>query len=294
MSHALRTTLLLGGFWLLVFMIGFYQVRFRMKAQEEKLLKKEQQVREELETDETLVSNIPAITQELEDTEQQWIHRTKIIPRTQTAHGTYDYLDRILKRHKTTLNFDFVAKGQRDSADVHYADYQITGEARFLDLYQFIWYLEYLPRYIQINSIDLAETNPEDNKTSPGKRWVHFTIDMTSLAADREGFDAIQQTVNVKPSNWAYDPFGLPRESKPKIPANTRGLPNIFSSTLRAITPNQVYLVDQKGALRVLSLGDEVYLGKLVDIIPDENRAIFDLNQLYPPRRVPLEVNTGQ
>jgi hypothetical protein len=265
-----------------------------MKAQEEALKKQKQQLADELELDETLVSNLPAVMQELQNATEQWSRRTKTIPRSHSAHGTYDYLDQILKRSKTTLNFDFVAKETRDSADVHFADYLITGEARFRDLYQFIWYIEYQPRYLRINSVELVETNPEQGGLSADKRWVRFTLNLTSLATDREGFDEINWAVDLKPSGYQYDPFVLPRESKPKIPPNTRGLPNVFSSRLRAITPTQAYLIDQNGALKVLSLGDEVYLGKLVDIIPDENRAIFDLNQLYPPRRVPLEVNTGQ
>jgi hypothetical protein len=67
-------------------------------------------------------------------------------------------------------------------------------------------------------------------------------------------------------------------------------LPNVFESKLRAMTPTQIYLTDQKGELKVLQLGDEVYLGHLVDILPDENRAVFDLNQLLPPRQVSLQI----
>ena len=93
---------------------------------------------------------------------------------------------------------------------------------------------------------------------------------------------------------YAHDPFKPPTKTKRKIPANKRGLPNVFSSTLRALTPTQVYLIDQRGELKILGLGDEVYLGKLVDIRPDDNRAVFKLDQMYPPRTIPLVLNTDK
>ncbi len=294
MSYALRTTLILGGFWLLVFLVGLYQVNFRMAGKEEELLKKEQIVREELELNETLVASLPAIQEELDQSISDWENRKKLIPRHETSHGTYRYIDQILSRQKTTLDFDYMAKDVRDSAGVLYSDYEISGEARFIDLYRFIWYIEHLPRYLKLNSMELLETRIEGRESATKEKWVKFNIDLTALSADREGFDEIEYAVDINPTVKRHDPFSPPRKSKPKIPPNTRGLPNVFSSTLRALTPTQAYLIDQNGELKILALGDEVYLGKLIDIIPDKNEAVFDLRQIYPPRRVSLVVDTGK
>jgi len=48
--------------------------------------------------------------------------------------------------------------------------------------------------------------------------------------------------------------------------------------------------VDQKGELKVMNLGDEVYLGRLVDILPDNNQAVFLLDKLEPPQTVSLKI----
>lgn len=293
MSYALRTTLLLGAFWLLVFLGGVYQVHFRMRSSEEELQKNERTVREELDLNEALVISLPTVQEELKNAKLEWETRHKLIPRRESAHETYDYLDKILTRQKTTLNFDFIAKESRDSSGVRFSDYNISGEARFIDLYRFIWYLEHLPRYVRINSMELLETKVESQESAPHMRWVKFNILITALSADREGFDEVQFAFNAAPLQESYDPFMPPVKAVQKIPPNTRGLPNVFSSILRALTPTQAYLIDQNGELKILSLGDEVYLGKLVDIIPDQRKAVFDLNQLYPPRRVPLEIGTG-
>lgn len=294
MSYALRTTLLLGAFWLLVFLVGVYQVHIRMRTDEENLTENEKDVREELELSESLVASLPAIEDELEEIKYAWEHRRKAITKSETSHETYDYLDQILTRRQTTLNFDYASVDERDSSGIHISDYDINGEARFIDLYRFIWYIEHLPRYLRLNSMEMTENSHDAQKTTTSERWVKFRISLTALSADRPGFDAVQYAVEINPPGSSYDPFVPPQKATPKIPPNTRGLPNVFESSLRALTPTQAYLIDQKGELKILALGDEVYLGKLVDILPDENRAIFDLNQLYPPRRVPLVVNTGK
>ncbi len=294
MSHTLRTTLLLGGFWLLIFLGVGYQVHFRMLDQEKELLIEERNIREDLELKEILVSSMGAIQNELAEMETEWDSRHKIIPASETAHTTYEYLDNIVRKNRTTLNFDFLAKEKRDSSGVHFSDYVITGEARFADLYSFIWYIEQLPRYLHITSMELFETNLDEKQSTTSKRWVKFTINLSAVSADREGFSEIERVSDIQPIAASYDPFRIPQVAKQKIPRNKLGLVNVFSSTLRALTPEQAYLIDQNGALKVLNLGAKVYLGKLVDIIPDENRVIFDLYELYPPRRVPLVIKQGK
>lgn len=294
MSYALRNTLLLGAFWLLIILGGVYQVHYRMKATEEELVAREKVVSEELELNEALVASLSDIEQELAEVQYRWDHRKKVIPEAETSHETYAYLDEILSRKKTTLNFDYAAIEMRDSSGIHFADYQIIGEARYIDLYRFIYYLEHLPRYLQINSIAMEENYQDTKNKNPNNRWVKFTLYVTAISADRPGFDELQYAADVKAPGSGYDPFRPQKRKRQKIPPNTRGLPNVFKSNLRAISATQAYLVDQNGKLKILSLGDEVYLGHLVDIIPEQNRAVFDLNQLIPPRKVPLTVKTGK
>ncbi|MCX6640058.1 MAG: hypothetical protein NTW14_06195 [bacterium] len=290
MSHALRTTILLGAFWLLVFLTGIYFVHFRTKNVQEKLVKEEKVAVEELDLSENLVSGLPVIKAEVKSALYRWEHRDKVIPKISSYHETYNYLDQILKREPTTLNYDFAAQEESDSNGVHYSNYTLVGEAEFLDLYHFIWYVEHLPRYMRINSLDLTEAIKETETEDATQRWVKFTLALTALSADRPGFDAVQYAVDINMPHENYDPFAPARKEVHQIPPNVDGLPNVFDSKLRALTPNQVYLVDQNGELKILNLGDDVYLGRLVDILPDSNRAIFDLDLLFPPRRVSLDI----
>jgi len=292
--NALRTTLILGAFWLLVFLAGTYQVHFRMSDKQKDLQAKEDKVKEELQQNEELVASMSTVQTELENVKNLWIYRRKAIPRHETSHETYNYLDQILARQQsTTLNFDYLAAEVADTLGVRSANYQVSGEAKFVDLYRFIWYIEHLPRYLRINSLQLAQRKlekTEEEGSADDRQWVQFEMNITALSADREGFDEVQYATEETAPADSYDPFAPPTKPRAVVPANVLGLPNVFESTLRAMTPTQVYLTDQSGDLKVLGLGDEVYLGRLIDIIPDENRAVFDLDQLSPPRQVSLQI----
>jgi Tfp pilus assembly protein PilO len=294
MSYALRNTILLGAFWLLIILAGVYQVHFRMKTTEEELVAREKVVSEELELDQALVASLPDIERELAEVQYRWDHREKVIPASETSHETYAYLDEILSRYKTTLNFDYAAVEERDSVGIRFADYQVVGEARYLDLHRFIYYLEHLPRYLQINDLSMEESYPESKSKKSNSRWVKFVLNMTAISADRPGFDQLNYAADVQPPQAIHDPFRPLRSKRYTIPPNTRGLINIYKSNLRALTATQAYIVDQNGKLKILNLGDEVYLGRLVDIIPESNRAIFNLTKLHPPRKVPLVIQTGK
>jgi len=294
MSYALRTTVLLGSFWLLVFLAGIYLVHFKMGSEEKDLIVKEHQLQEELSESEELVANLPAFNEDLEESRERWENRSKTIPKQEASHETYAYVDKILSSRKTTLDFDYYSTEEGDSGEVHYSNYRLSGEARFIDLYRFIWYIEHLPRYLRINSLQLAEESVEREGFDASKHWVRFDMSLSALSADRPGFDEVLYAADLKPPSGSHDPFRPPVKVVPKIPPNTKGLPNVFESTLRALTPTQAYLTDQNGELKTLELGDEVYLGKLADILPDENRVVFDLDRLYPSRRVSLSIKAAK
>ena len=290
--HALRTTIMLGAFWLLVIVTGGYLVHFRMSAKYKDLATKEAKIRETLTADEELAYQLPVVQTELDNVKNLWAYRSKAIPKQETSHETYEYLDHILTSSKTTLNFDYFAAEVGDSGGVRSANYKVMGEAKFDDLYRFIWSVEHLPRYLRINSLQMTQSlnKGEDQDEHTGDYWVHFELQFTALSADRPGFDEVQfASMESEPQN-AFDPFRPPIKPEIAVPPNTLGLPNVFESSLKAMTLNQIYVVDQKGELKVLNIGDEVYLGRLVDILPDENRAVFQLDQLEPPQQISLKI----
>lgn len=294
MSEKLRTTLILGTFWLLVIAGGWYFVHFRMSKQVEQLTETEKKVSEDLNLNEELVASLPKINQELQESKYRWERRRKYIPQEEESHETYAYMDDILSKQRTTFDFDYFATEEVDSGGVHYSNYHVLGEARFIDLYRFIWYLEHLPRYMRLNSLELSEETVERKGFDAAKHWVRFDMNLSALCTSRPGFDQVVYASTMNPPASKHDPFQPPVKVVRKIPANDRGLPNVYESTLRALTPTEVYLTDQKGELKVLGLGDEVYLGRVKEILPDENRVVFSLDQLYPPRQVSLTIKAGK
>lgn len=294
--HALRTTILLGAFWLLVILSCGYVVHFRMKAQAKELTVKETKIKEELTANQELASHLPAVQAELDRTRNLWVYRSKAIPKVESSHETYEYLDEILSKNKTTLNFDYFATEVGDTGGVRSANYHVLGEAKFNDLYRFIWSIEHLPRYLRINSLQMTQllNKESEGDAHTGDYWVKWELTFTALSADRPGFDEVQYASTEPEPQNSFDPFRPPVKPEIVVPPNTLGLPNVYESSLKAMTPNQIYLVDQKGELKVMNLGDEVYLGRLIDILPDESRAVFLLDQLEPPQTVSLKIAVKQ
>ena len=287
--QAWRSTLILLTFWILVFLAGGYYVEGHLKGKQKTLESREAALQEELEFNQNLVAQAVGMQERLEELQESWLYRSKAIPRTETAQKTYEYLDMILPDKKTSLNFDFVQNTKKDSAGIRRVNYKVTGEAKFEDLFSFVWYLEHVLPYLRVKSIDIEETSFEKGGKA-GRPWVSFELDLNAISVNWPGFEDVDYTLDISAPDIDFNFFLKPVKEVVRLPANRRGLPNVFESTLQALTPTQVYLIDQTGELKILSMGDEVYLGHLVDILPDENRVEFYLSQLIPPRKVSLSI----
>ena len=265
--QAWRSTLILLAFWILVFVAGGYYVEGHLKAEQETLEAREAALQEELEYNQNLVAQAVGLQEKLENLQESWLYRSKAIPRTETSQKTYQYLDMILPDKESSLNFDFVQTSSKDSAGIRRVNYKVIGEAKFEDLFTYIWYLEHILPYLRVKSIDIEETSFKKGSKA-GRPWVNFELELNAIAANRPGFEDVDYTLDLTAPDIDFNFFLKPVKDVVRLPANTRGLPNVFESTLQAMTPTQVYLIDQTGELKILKMGDEVYLGHLVEILP--------------------------
>jgi hypothetical protein len=288
--QAWRSTLLLLTFWILVFLAGGWYVEGHLKDRQKKLKEQEAALQIELTSKQNLVAKAVFMQEKLGDLRNLWLYRSKAIPSTESPHQTYEYLDQILSRRRgTSMNFDFLQGASKDSAGVHSTTYKVTGEAKFEDIFSFIWYLEHLPPYLRINSLKIEKASLF-KRGQTNRDWVSFETSLTAISADLPGFEEVEHDLNVEAPDIDYDLFRKPAKAVVKLPANTRRLPNVFEAELQAMTPSEAYIIDQNGDLKVLTLGDEVYLGYVIDIVPDANRVDFYLNQLSPPRKISLYI----
>jgi len=287
--HPWRSTLILGAFLVFLLLVGTYYVEGYLKNKQKTLKVREDKLQSELVVKQDLVDKAVNMQETLGTIRNLWMYRSKVIPRSEKAYQTYEYFDRILTRRETSLNFDFVQGDIKDSAGVHSATYRVLGEAKFEDLYSFIWYLENLPPLLRINSVKIEHAT-QKKKEGASSRWVSFELSITAISADRPGLEEMEYSIDVSAPILGYDPFHRPAKEVVQLPANTRQLPNVFETKLQAMTPTQAYVIDQTGELKVLSLGDEVYLGYLSEILPDQNKVVFYLSQLNPPRKVTLSI----
>ena len=77
------------------------------------------------------------------------------------------------------------------------------------------------------------------------------------------------------------------------IAANLRSLVEIERSDLKAVIPGKAFVLDQTNTIRTLSEGDEVYLGYVTKIVPDDGRIECTLNKGGIIERVELRIRYG-
>jgi hypothetical protein len=62
------------------------------------------------------------------------------------------------------------------------------------------------------------------------------------------------------------------------VPPNVRHLVDVDIISVKAVTPRKILVMEQDGRLLTLTVGDEVYLGRLTAIYPQTGEAEFTLN----------------
>jgi hypothetical protein len=96
---------------------------------------------------------------------------------------------------------------------------------------------------------------------------------------------------SLNPNSLAVDPFNPTISSG--IPPNVRSLIEIERSDLKAVIAGKAFVLDQNNAIRTLVEGDEVYLGYVTKIVPEEARIECTLNKGGIIQKVDLKIRYG-
>jgi hypothetical protein len=95
----------------------------------------------------------------------------------------------------------------------------------------------------------------------------------------------------ITPNVLFVDPFSPVISSG--IAANLRSLVEIERSDLKAVIPGKAFVLDQTNTIRTIMEGDEVYLGYVTKIIPEEGRIECTLNKGGIIEKVELKIRYG-
>jgi len=289
-SYKLRNSIALGILLFLILAVGTYIRAFNLPKKITALEMEIQKIDEELQNTPNLVNQFNDLSAVLTDTQKRWEGRNKDIPPVDITAQSYAYYSHLIDL-SGEVKLDMVYTGTTSQANYGYNTYVLKGEAPFDNLYRFIWYLEndrrlYKVQTIALKGLEVAPTDQEEGK-------VLVTFDMT-VQAFFSSVSELSSSLGERqrlPNVLATDPFEPVISAG--LPPNIDGLVEIERSDLKAVIPGKAFVLDQNNTIRTMHEGDEVYLGYVTRIVPDEGRLECTLNKGGIIEKVELKIRYG-
>jgi hypothetical protein len=280
----------LGALLLLILGVGVYIRGFNQPAKAEEIEAEIKRIDEELQNTPNLVNHFNDLSATLEDARNRWENRTKDIPPEDISSQSYAYFSRLIDL-SGYVKLDMIYQGEQSKGNFGYNVYNLKGEAPFDNFYRFAWYLENGRKLYKINSIKVKglEIPPKDEEA--GRFVVTFEMVVYAYYSSVAELSAAPGERALVPNYLAVDPFYPVIASE--VPPNLLDLVEIERSDLKAVIPGKAFVLDQDNTIRSLQEGDEVYLGYVTRIIPEEGRIECTLNKGGIIEKVELKIRYG-
>jgi hypothetical protein len=277
LSYALRNSVVLLVLVLIVVGIGVYIWGVKQPSVIEDYETRIQRLDREIARIPGLIDEYNNLTEQLASQRERWATRTKDIPRIDITGETYDYFNQSIDRSGGFVRLDMNYGGMTNQQNYGYNTYHLRGEAPFFVFYNFLWYLENGRRLYRINRANFRGVETRDQETELPRLMVTFDMDLRGYFTHMEDLHSSTGSRTMRPNAVTYNPF------QPliltDIPPNVFGLIESERSELRAVIPGKAILIDHNGDIRTVQIGDEVYLGYVTGIFPEESRVEFMLNK---------------
>ena len=290
MSYKLRNSIVLGILMFLILIGGGYWRVINQPKKVKAIQASMKKIDEELQNTPNLVNQFNDLSTTLNDTQKRWETRNKIIPPADVTAQSYAYFSHLIDL-SGPIKLDVAYEGGVDKSNYGYHIYSLKGEAPFANLYRFIWYMENDRRLYKITTLTLHGIEVATTDKKLGGVLVTFSMEVQSYYSSVAELSGALIDRIISPTSITSDPF-IPVISS-GIPPNVRGLVEIERSSLKAVIPGKVFVEDQSKAIRTLQEGDEVYLGYVTKIDPQNGRLECTLNKGGIIDRVELTIRYG-
>jgi hypothetical protein len=269
MSFKTRNTLVLIVGWMIIAGTGF---AFTELWQGKELA--------ELERIQRDLGNLPLLADEVQQLtvrnlqlKDQYANRKKVIPPSDQASQTHDYITRAIDQAgKIKMDMKFVEG--RELREWGYNRYSLAqGESRFESFYKFIYAIENGPRPYKIQTLKLSQDEIGNN--------MKFEINLEayySAVADAGASEVKPLTQLPNPPHNPFTPFitGPVSESR---------YVDVNAAELQGIILGKAYLRYRNRTV-VLQVGDRVQNGRVTTIDAARGRVVFTLTEEGVSRRV--------
>ena len=285
MSYGVRNTIILLIVLTTFIGAGWSYLYFYQKPKVDQLEQEVQQTREELNQKQQKADQLPVLENQFKEATKFFNNYNKGLYPNSNEDNVYDFLDRVSTGSAyTEFTFSF-------SDSTTYGKYgtiamQVTGQGYYRNFNNFIRQIELSK---PLNKVSGITVSPINELESYGKVNYQFSLMSFYDRVKLLGESSLTITNNLMGS--VNNPFFPLIRS---VRGNENNLVNVENSSLLAISPNKIFLLDQYGVMKRLSEGDEVYLGQLSSINIDEGTASFTLNKGGIVERITLQVNNDE
>lgn len=281
---------MLGVLLLIIMGVGTYIRAFNLPKEEGAIEAEIRRIDEELQNTPNLVNQYNDLSATLEETQYRWENRNKDIPPVDITAQTYGYFSRLIDL-SGYVKLDMVYTGAQQRGSYGYNVYSLKGEAPYENFYKFIWYLENGRKLYKISTLNVKGLEVVATDKKEGQILVTFDANLHAYFANVPELSSSVGGRAITPNYLATDPF-MPVIASGIAP-NLRSLVEIERSDLKAVIPGKAFILDQDNSIRALEEGDEVYLGYITRIVPEEGRLEATLNKGGIIERVELKIRYG-
>lgn len=294
---AKKNSLTLAVLWILLLLVGsFWYVKDTHKLVA--ALDEESKTKALLTQSQHEIKRLTEVQTTHERLKEKWLNASKIIVSADEPSFTLSYVNWIMSTNNLIIDFDFVLNQKKQMGDHTEFIYTLSGEGSYNDIHNLIWHLTYGPILYQINVLDLKKNDYDSDNLRFSVKLQGYTVDSQSNLNDDFDFrDNGRKQVTVQRD--VFEPLVKPKTvlvrkskpKKPKLPEKQPGQIDVEKATIKAITNNSVFMSEGRSGLVEIKIGDPVYLGNLVNIDHEANKAMFLITKFGKTQQVTLGID---
>jgi hypothetical protein len=287
-SYKIRNTIILGGLFLLITLVGFVYLKFIQPKDLDVTRQEIGNIERELAQLPQTIEEVQRLTEQYNDTKRKYDSRSKVIPGVDITSETYAYMSHGIDQ-AGFVKFNMTYNGATMLNNWGYNTYSLTdGEADFSNLYRFIYYLENGQRLYKIASINLEQKEQVDNATKETRKWIAFTMDLHAYFTRISELGTSLAAKSLPVLNAPFDPFN-PLVLQALSIEGPAGAIDVNKIKVKAILPGKAFIL-LDNALLVLQLGDRVWRGYVSKIDTRQGRVDFVVDEGGIIRRVEKKI----
>lgn len=278
MSYSFRNTLIMALLAVMVIGSGEYILSSRYKKRLSEIALLTTAKKSELENLRVYNQNYDEVEFQMRNARAVWVSHPKHLKQSENSAISFDYFNTLASRPDSKINFNFrkINVESVTEDEINSNLYTMTGEARFMNLFRFIWNLENFEPLYTIEELEIEPVLGNSGVSGDNKNYVHYYLTIRGYSVEQGDVEPQIPQIVRRQNRTVFNPFTALVQKN--IPPNSDNLLNVDKAELFGLSDSKAILVDPAGKNWTLQLGDKVYLGSLTKIDVRDRTVEFTLN----------------